>query len=48
MTKLNSGLLKVQTQLYYVYIERIMVTANQLHVSASNWPSSGCTFKEKG
>ena len=25
-----------------------MVTANQLHVSGSNRPSSGCTFKEKG
>ena len=23
----------------------MMVTANQLHVSASNRPSSGCTFK---
>ena len=26
----------------------MMVTANQLHVSASNRPSSGCTHKEKG
>jgi transcription initiation factor IIF auxiliary subunit len=26
----------------------MIVTANQLHVSASNRPSSGCTFKEKG
>ena len=26
----------------------MMVTSNQLHVSASNRPSSGCTFKEKG
>ena len=26
----------------------MMVTANQLHVSASNRPSSGCTSKEKG
>ena len=25
-----------------------MVTANQLHFSASNRPSSGCTSKEKG
>ena len=25
----------------------MMVTANQLHVSASNKPSSGCTSKEK-
>jgi len=25
-----------------------MVTANQLHVSASNRPSSRCTYKEKG
>ena len=25
-----------------------MVTANQLHVSASNRPSSGCTPREKG
>ena len=25
-----------------------MVTAHQLHVSASNRPSTGCTFKEKG
>jgi len=32
----------------YIYIQRMMVTANQLHVSASNRPSSGCTFKEKG
>ena len=24
----------------------MMVTANQLHVSASNRPSSGCTYKE--
>ena len=26
----------------------MMVTANQLHVSVSNRPSSGSTFKEKG
>jgi len=26
----------------------MMVTANQLHVSASNRPSSGCTSNEKG
>ena len=25
-----------------------MVTANQLHVSASNMPSTGYTYKEKG
>ena len=25
----------------------MMVTANQLHVSASNRPSSVCTYKEK-
>jgi len=36
------------TILYYLYIQRMMVTANQLHVSASNRPSSGCTSKEKG
>jgi hypothetical protein len=26
----------------------MMVTANQLHVSASNMPSSGCTSEDKG
>ena len=26
----------------------MIVTANQLHVLASNRPSSGCTYKEKG
>jgi len=34
ITKLNSRRLKVKTQLYYI---------NQLHVSASNRPSLGCT-----
>jgi len=50
VTKLNSRHLIVKTQLYYInlYIQRMVVTANQLHVSASNSPSSGCTSNEKG
>ena len=36
------------TILFYIYVSRMMVTANQLHVSASYRPSSGCTSNEKG
>ena len=40
----NSRRLKVKTQLY-IYIYK---TSNQLHVSASKRPSSGCKSTEKG
>jgi hypothetical protein len=52
ITKLYSGRLKVKTQLYiYIYIYIYIAddgNSKQLHVSASNRLSSGCTSNEKG